>query len=456
MTEETLSLSAPLPSPAEARALLERLFPITRSITGPGVRRSLAILQDYADFKIKEYPSGTRVFDWNIPREWIIRDAYIADREGRRLVDYQANGLHVVSYSTPVDLDMSFDELAPRLHTLPRLPDAIPYRTSYFRENWGFCLTQKQFDALDRNGRFRVVIDSELKTDGLLTLADAVLPGDSGQEFLISTYCCHPWMANDNQSGVVVATLLNRWLAAQPHRHSWRFVVIPETIGAITYLAHHPDEMKRLSGGFVLSCCGGPGPLAYKESFLGNHLIDRAVRIAFRDAGIEPWLRPFAPDGSDERQYSSPGFRIPVGTIAKDKYYDYDYYHTSLDDLDFVTGENLHASLSMYAAAIQVIEENRTFCSLMPWGEPQLGKRGLYPQTGGAMKQTAGGKSPVEAEVDALTWVMFLADGSMDLLSMAERSGQPFQNLAIAARKLKLQGLLEEIPAPGPAKTCWE
>lgn len=430
---------------AEARRLLERIFPIARSITGDGVRETLRIVREYADLTVKEYPSGQQVYDWTIPREWKIRDGFIADMAGNRLVDFRANALHVMGYSTPVDAELEWNELAPRLHTLPRLPDAIPYRTSYFRENWGFCLTHRQFEALDHNARYRVVIDSELRDDGFLTLADSVLPGTSGKEFLISTYCCHPWMANDNQSGVVVTTLLHQALSRRQLRHSWRFVMIPETIGAITYLAHHEEAMKRMAGGFVISCCGGPGRLSYKPTFLGDHLIDRAVAVAFRDAGIEPWIRPFAPDGSDERQYSMPAFRIPVGTIAKDKYYDYEYYHTSLDNLDFVTGENLAASFDMYMAAIDVIERNRTYRTRMPYCEPQLGKRGLYPQTGGAMKQSASGKSAVEAEVDALTWVMFLADGSMDLLSMAERSGEPFHNLAVAAEKLLAHDLLEDI-----------
>lgn len=432
---------------AEAGDFLRRMYPICRSITGDGVRETLRIVQDYAGFEIKEYPSGERIYDWTVPDEWNIRDAYIADEKGKRLIDFRNNGLHVVSYSVPVNARMPFAELEPHLHSLPRLPDAIPYRTSYFKRDWGFCLSHRQLESFDRDGAYAVVIDSELKP-GAMSFAEARLEGTSGQEFLISSYCCHPWMANDNLSGLVVTALIYRALAQRELRHSYRFVMVPETIGAIAYLAHNEEAMKKIAGGFVVSCCGGPGPLGYKESFLGNHMIDRAVRLAFQGAGVEPVHYPFAPDGSDERQYSMPAFRIPVGTICKDKYYEYEQYHTSLDDLDFVTGEAMVISLNLYLAAIDILEQNRTFKSLMPYCEPQLGRRGLYPQTGGAMKQPSHdgeAKSSVEAEVDALTWVMFLADGDHDLIDMAERSGEPFSNLADAARKLEANELLEEL-----------
>lgn len=440
-------MSSPLAD--QASALLTRLFPICRSITGEGVRQSLAILAETAPWQVKDYASGTKVFDWTVPPEWNIQDAWIADESGRRLVDFQVSNLHVVSYSAPVHARMSFAELEPHLHSLPNLPEAIPYRTSYYKETWGFCLSQRQRDALNRNATYEVVIQSELKP-GSLTLADAVLPGSSGREFLVSTYCCHPSMANDNLSGPVVTTLLLQALAARPKlRHSWRFVVLPETIGAITYLARHQDALQKSSGGFVVTTCGGPGPLGVKQSFLGNHLVDRAVALAFRDAKVEPLVYPFVPDGSDERQYSSPGFRIPVTTISKDKYYEYLYYHTSLDNLDFVKGEALEQSFRLYLSAIDIIEENRTLRSLNPHCEVQLGRRGLYPQSGGALNQLANtaGSTAIENEVDVISWVMFLADGQHDLIAMAERSGCPFRHIAAVAAKLETHGLLEELPA---------
>lgn len=436
---------------AEADALLTRLFPICRSITGDGVRRTLEILSEVAPWQVAEIPSGTVVYDWTVPPEWVIRGAWIADSSGRRLVDFATCNLHVVGYSEPVRTTMSFAELRPRLHTLPGLPAAVPYRTSYYKRSWGFCLSQEQLEAFDPDASYEVVIDSQLRADGSLTLADQVLPGESGEEFLVSTYCCHPSMANDNLSGPIVATLLMRELAARGRRrHSWRFVMVPETIGAIGYLAGNEAAMKRCAGGFVVTTCGGPGPFGVKESYLGNHLVDRAVALAFRDAGLKPLRYLFVPDGSDERQYSSPGFRIPVTTIAKDKYYEYPYYHTSLDNLNFVTGENLVASLGLYLDAVDIIEGNWTPCSTNPHCEVQLGRRGLYPQTGGAINQQARAgddKSVIENEVDVIGWIMFLADGRHDLIGMAERSGLPVRHLATMAAKLAGQGLLVAAPS---------
>jgi aminopeptidase-like protein len=432
---------------AAAGELLARLFPICRSITGEGVRETLAILREHAPWRIEEYRTGTRVYDWTVPREWVVRDAWIADATGRRIIDFRRNNLHLVGYSIPVRARMTFQELRPHLHSLPAMPDAVPYRTSYYAESWGFCLSERQLATLDPHGVYEVVIDSELK-DGALTVADCVLPGVSGREFLISTYCCHPSMANDNLSGLIVSTLLLRELARRPRlRHTWRFVMLPETIGAISYLAHHEPEMRNVAGGFVVATCGGPGRFGVKESFLVNHLIDRAVSIAFRDAGIEPLRYAFAPNGSDERQYSAPAFRIPVTTISKDKYYEYDFYHTSLDDLDFVTGHALADSLALYSAAIDVIEENRVLRSCNPHGEPQLGRRGLYPQIGGALHQSpAGDNRPcVENEVDLISWIMFLADGKHDLVDMAERSAGRFADIVAVARKLEQHELLEEV-----------
>jgi aminopeptidase-like protein len=432
-----------------AQALLERLFPICRSITGDGVRTTLAVLQEHAPWRIEEYRSGTPVYDWTVPREWVIRDAWIAGPNGERVIDFRRNNLHVVGYSVPVRERMAFAQLRPHLHSLPATPDAIPYRTSYYQESWGFCLSERQLAALDPAAEYEVVIDSELK-DGALTLADCVLPGESGHEFLVSAYCCHPSMANDNLSGVIVATLLLRELASRPRRrHGWRFVMLPETIGAITYLAHHEAEMKRVAGGFVVTTCGGRGRFGVKQSYLGNHLVDRAAGIALRDAGVEALRYPFAPDGSDERQYSSPAFRIPVTTISKDKYYEYPFYHTSLDDLGFVTGATLADSFALYRDAIDVIEQNRVLRSRNPHGEPQLGRRGLYPQTGGALHQQRPGaaQAVVDREVEVISWIMFLADGTHDLIDVAERSGAPFRDVAAVARKLEAHGLVEDAPS---------
>jgi aminopeptidase-like protein len=437
---------------ALADDLLRELFPLCRSLTGDGVRQSLSILQRHAPLVISEYPSGTACFDWTIPREWNVSQAWIKDAAGRKVVDFAQNNLHLVSYSVPVRATLTWAELAPHLHTLPRLPQAIPYRTSYYHEDWGFCLSQEQYDALDRQGRYQVLIDSRLE-DGSLSLAEARLPGHSGREYLLSTYCCHPSLANDNLSGMVLTTLLCRELAGRKLRHSYRFLVVPETIGAIAYLARHQEEMRQIAGGFVVTCVGGPGPLGYQSTFMGDHHIDRVAEQAFRELGVEPLIYAFAPNGSDERQYSSPGFRIPMGTICKDKYFAYDYYHTSLDDLNFVSAGQLVQTLEVYLKAVEILEQDEVLISSNLDCEPQLGRRGLYPRLGGkllprpaAPPAPAGGPgqtSPAELDtVDALLWIMFLADGEHSLLDMARASGAPFGQLRQLATVLLGEGLL--------------
>jgi aminopeptidase-like protein len=436
---------------SEAEALLRRLFPICRSITGEGVRQTLRELQETAPFQAHEIPSGTTCFDWTVPDEWTIRDACIETPEGERLIDFRENNLHVVSYSEPVDAVLSFDELAPHLHSLPGLPQAIPYRTTYYKRDWGFCLSHEQLQRMDRRVRYRVVIDSDL-APGSLTYGEALLPGTSGEEYLVSTYCCHPSLANDNLSGVVLWTLLLREMQQRPRRHSYRFVIAPETIGAIAYLARNRKAMERVQGGFVVTTVAGPGRFGYKGSCQGGGRMDGVVERAFAEIGIEPIRYPFDINGSDERQYSSPGFRIPVVTITKDKYYEYDYYHTSLDDLSFISAANLIESLALYLRAIENLELDQLYRSLNPYGEPMLGKRGLYPQTGGAIRQKAAGAGepdparPGGDELEVMRWVMFFSDGKTSLLEMSERTGLPMRKLYEAAENLREHRLLERPP----------
>ncbi|MBN2386533.1 MAG: DUF4910 domain-containing protein [Anaerolineales bacterium] len=448
----------------EAESLLERLFPICRSITGDGVRATLSILQAGIAMQVEEVPSGTQCFDWEVPEEWNVQDAYVADSLGKRIIDFRANNLHLVSYSIPVEASMSFAELRPHLHTLPDLPDAIPYRTSYYNRDWGFCLTQKQFDSLDPDETYRVVVDTKL-APGHLTYAERTLPGTSGQEYLISTYLCHPSLGNDNLSGVVLWALLLRELSRQSLLHTYRFVIVPETIGSIVYLSQHEDQVRNLVGGFIPSTVAGPGKFGYKQSFLGDHLIDRVVRATFRELDLDYNPYPFDVNGSDERQYSSPAFRIPMGTICKDKYYEYTYYHTSLDNLDFISAEALVQTLNLYLLAIEKLEQNKTYRSLMPYGEPMLGKRGLYPKIGGSIKQKAANMSTDHGdrqyqvstdrilygnELDALRWVLFYSDGQTSLLEIAEKTGLPMRQLFDVAERLVQNQLLEivekEIP----------
>jgi aminopeptidase-like protein len=443
----------------EADRLLRRLFPICRSLTGDGVRETLTILKDVAAFDVHEVPSGTVCYDWTVPEEWSIRDAYIATLSGERIVDFRESNLHVVSYSTPIDAVLSFEELEEHLYTLPSLPDAIPYRTSYYKRDWGFCLSNQQLLRFDRSARYRVVIDSTL-APGSLTYGEALLPGRSGQEYLISTYCCHPSLANDNLSGMVLWSLLLRELRARPTRHSYRFVIVPETIGAIAYLHANEERMRQVAGGFVLTTVAGPGRFGYKRSFLGNHRLDRAVRQTFRELSIEPLDYPFDINGSDERQYSAPFFRIPVVTICKDKYYEYDYYHTSLDNLEFINASSLVETLRLYLLSIEKLECDGAYRSLSPHSEPMLGRRGLYPQTGGSIRQAAGqaethhaergydvseGRIVRGSELDAIRWLLFLGDGKTTLLEIAERTALPVAQLHHTAQRLCEHGLLERM-----------
>ena len=447
----------------EADRLLRRLFPICRSLTGDGVRETLAILKDFAAFDVHEVPSGTVCYDWTVPEEWSIRDAYIATLSGERIVDFRESNLHVVSYSTPIDAVLSFEELEGHLYTLPSLPDAIPYRTSYYKRDWGFCLTHGQFLRLDRTAKYHVVIDSTL-APGSLTYGEALLPGRSDQEYLISTYCCHPSLANDNLSGMVLWSLLLRELRARPTRHSYRFVIVPETVGAIAYLHANEERMRQAAGGFVVTTVAGPGRLGYKRSFLGNHRLDRAVRQTFRELAIEPLDYPFDINGSDERQYSAPFFRIPTVTISKDKYYEYDYYHTSRDNLEFISASSLVETLKLYLLSIEKLETDLVYRSLTPHSEPMLGRRGLDPQTGGSIRQAAGqaethhaergyvvseGRIARGSELDAIRWLLFWGDGSTTLLEIAERTGLPVRQLYETAEMLRQHDLLERLPGEG-------
>ncbi len=441
---------------ARADELLRRLFPLCRSITGHGLRQTLRALAEVTPFDLVEVPSGTVCYDWTIPDEWNVRDAYVADSSGRRLIDFRASNIHLVNYSCPFEGTLTFDELAPHLHTLPDLPTAIPYRTTYYNRTWGFCLTHEQFQRLDRRATYRVVVDTTL-APGALTYGEALLPGRSGREYLVSTYVCHPSLANDNLSGPVLWTLLLAELRRRPLRHAYRFVIAPETIGALAYIARNEAAVRALTGGFVATTVAGPGQFGYKQTFRGNDPIDRAVRLTFRELGLDYLEYPFDVNGSDERQYSQPGLRIPIGTICKDKYYEYPYYHTSLDDLDFISAQNLIETLKLYLLAIEKLEYDRRYRSRNPIGEPMLGKRGLYPKTGGAIRQQAAspaahgerryavdeGNILYGSELDALRWVLFYADGQTSLLEVAEKTALPLRQLHRAAEKLLAGGLLE-------------
>lgn len=411
------------------------LYPICRSITGEGVRRTLALIQKRIPLQIFEVPTGTPVFDWTIPKEWNIRDAYIKDSSGRKVVDFRECNLHVLNYSTPVRATMSLGELKPHLFTLPGHPDWIPYRTSYYQPNWGFCLSHNQFTAL-KDGDYEVYIDASLE-DGHLTYGECYLPGRSADEILISCHVCHPSLANDNLSSLTVATALAELLAGQELRYSYRLVFAPGTIGAITWLAQNRETVGRIRHGLVLAGIGDAGAIHYKKSRQGEAEIDRAVAHVLRDYYESPEILEFSPDGYDERQYCSPGFNLPVGCLMRSVWGTFPEYHTSADNLDFIQPMKLSESLRICVSVLDLLENNRRYRNLSPYCEPQLGKRNLYRSTGG---------EPIGAQIKARLWVLNFSDGENSLLDIAERSGIPFSAISDAAELLRENGLLSAAP----------
>jgi aminopeptidase-like protein len=404
----------------EIYALIEELYPICRSITGDGFRKTMGILQRHVPLQVYEVPSGTRVFDWTVPREWNIRDAYVKDGSGNRVIDFQKSNLHVVSYSTPIRQVMPLESLRPHLFTLPDHPDWIPYRTSYYRENWGFCLSDRDYRDLNE-GEYEVLIDSTLD-DGYLTYGELHLPGREKAEILISCHACHPSLCNDNLSGVAIATMLARQISMAKQRYSYRFLFIPGTIGAITWLARNEDKVPNIRHGLVLSGLGDPGGLTYKKSRRGDAEIDRVVCHVLRRPGSAHGIFDFDPYGYDERQYCSPGFDLPMGRLSRTPYGTYPEYHTSADNLSFIRPGSLGDSFDRIREVFDVLESNRAYVNLSPKCEPQLGKRGLYASVGEAER--------------ALLWVLNMSDGGHDLLSISDRSGMEFVSLREAAQRL--------------------
>ena len=433
---------------SELDELLARLFPITRSLSGEGNRQTLEILREIAPITTVEVPSGSKVFDWTIPDEWSIRDAWIKNDKGEKLVDYKRSNLQVVSYSEPVHLRLRFEQLEPHIFYLENRPEAIPYRTSYYNRGWGFGVTKNQYELLRTIGtELEVFVDSSFDSSGSMSIGELFIPGELSDEYIVSTYICHPAMANDNLSGMAVTALLARdFVGKQRPRYSWRFIFVPETIGPLAYFSFREIDWRRIQGGFVVTCCGGPGPIGLKATFLGDHTIDKAMNVSCKDNGVIPVRYPFSPEGSDERQYSSPGFRIPVGTICKDKYYEYPEYHTSDDNLDFVTGQQLGQTLQLYRDAIYILEQNRVVNSLVPFGEAQLGKRGLYSSIGGSNNQPSVGRDKEVEKEDyskLIAWIMFLADGQHDLIDVARQTKIRFDQVIAVAEQLKKHRLIE-------------
>jgi aminopeptidase-like protein len=425
---------APEQIAAELHAFAAELYPICRSITGEGIRRTLDLIGERIPLQKFDVPTGTQVFDWTVPKEWNLRDAYIQDPDGVRLVDFRTLNLHVLNYSAPVRAKMTLGELKPHLFTIPERPDWIPYRTSYYKEDWGFCLSHNQMLAL-KEGEYEVCIDSSL-TNGNLTYGECYLPGRTTDEVLISCHACHPSLANDNLSGLSVATFLARLLSQCDRRYSYRFVFIPGTIGAITWLALNRDATKRVRHGLVLTCIGDSGGFHYKKSRLGNAEIDRATAHVLKHYGEPSEILEFSPYGYDERQYCSPGFNLPVGCLMRSIWGTFPEYHTSADNLDFIRPEKLAGSLRACATIFDILENNRTYRNLNPFCEPQLGRRDLYRATGG---------NSIGEEIKARLWVLNLCDGDHSLLDIAERSGLAFSAIWEAAELLSRNGLLSRL-----------
>ncbi|QKW49031.1 DUF4910 domain-containing protein [Streptomyces buecherae] len=416
----------------EMYALVERLYPLCRSITGDGVRATLDIVGEYLPLQVHEVPTGTPVLDWTVPREWNIRDAYVADAAGDRVIDFAASNLHVLGYSVPVAGTMPLAELRAHLHTLPDQPTLVPYRTSYYAPTWGFCLAQEVLDALPE-GDYEVRVDSTL-ADGHLTYAEHVVPGQVPDEVIVSCHVCHPSLANDNLAGIAVATFLARALAERSPYYTYRFIYAPGTIGAITWLARNAERIDRVRHGLVLACAGDSGSLTYKRSRRGDAEIDRVMGHVLTTSQRPHEVREFTPYGYDERQYCSPGFDLGVGSLTRTPYAGYPEYHTSADNLDLVSPDAMADTLAVCREAFAVLDRNRRYRNLSPYGEPQLGRRGLY--------DALGGRSDTKQAQMAMLWVLSLSDGEHGLLDVAERAGLPFDTVAAAADALRDAGLI--------------
>jgi aminopeptidase-like protein len=412
--------------------LAERLYPICRSITGDGVRETLALLSETVPLERHEVASGTPTFDWTIPKEWIIRSATVRNAAGEKIVDFADHNLHVLNYSAPFRGTVQLDELKRHVHTLPEQPDLIPYRTSYYSENWGFCMAHNRLSELP-DGDYHVEIDAEFN-EGSLTCGEYLHRGETDREFLLSAHICHPSLANDNCSGLALLACLAAGLKSRKTRYSYRFLFAPGTIGSLAWLSRNEDVTERIDHGLVVSCVGDGGGPTYKRSRRGTAFIDRAMAHVLSRCPKPATLLDFSPYGYDERQFCSPGFNLPVGLFQRSAFGTFPEYHTSADNLDFIRPEHLAESYRIITAVIDIVEGNWTPVSLCQKGEPQLGRRDLYAALGGDKSTGLSAMS--------LLWVLNLADGQHSLLDMAERSGLEFKELAGAAELLRLNGLL--------------
>lgn len=432
---DEIRIADPSKAGEEMYRLITELYPICRSITGDGVRQTLKILGDVIPLEVNDIPSGTNVFDWTVPREWNINDAYILNAKGEKIVDFNQSNLHVLNYSTPMNKIVSLEELKQHLFTIPEHGDWIPYRTSYYNENWGFCMSHNQYTALE-DEEYTVRIDSSLE-DGFLTYAQCVIPGALDDEVLISCHMCHPSLCNDNLSGIAVAVFLARCLKELQTKYSYRFLFIPATIGSITWLAMNEEIVHNIKHGLVAANLGDSGRFTYKKSRRGDALIDQAVINALRDFGHDYQVIDFFPYGYDERQYCSPGFNLPVGCLMRTPHGQYPEYHTSADNLGFVKPDNLTESLSIYLKVVTILENNVGYLNKYHKCEPQLGKRGIYSKIGA--------QTDSQARQLAMLWILNLSDGQHSLLDISNQSEIAFDTIKVTADLLFENDLLERI-----------
>ena len=415
----------------------DRLFPINRSLTGTGNRKTLKILSEIVDFDIREIHSGTTCFDWTVPPEWNVRDAWVKNSTGEKIIDFKKNNLQLLGYSEPFSGKLSLPELKEHLYSLPEMPELIPYLTSYYKRRWGFCIPHNQLSKLQED-IYEVHIDSDLNESGSMTYAEAYLPGKESKEILFSTYICHPSLANNELSGPLVTSFIYKKLKEQEDRkYSYRFLFIPETIGSIAYLSQFGQRLKeQMLAGFVVTCIGDSGVFTYKRSRQGNALPDRTIELLLKQTESDYIMRDFFPSGSDERQYCSPGFNLPVGSLMRSMYGTYPEYHTSGDNKDFISFDAMEQSVQKYLDAIFVMENNDIYINKIPFCEPQLGKRGLYPTLGSQKNQ--------QESVETMMWLLNQADGTQDLIEIAAKSGCSIFLLIDAAKKLCNENILEK------------
>jgi|TARA_Y100000310_G_scaffold203455_1_gene203680 aminopeptidase-like protein len=415
----------------------DRLWPITRSLTGNGNRETLNILSEIIDLEITEVPSGTKCYDWNVPPEWNIKEAWIKDSKGNIVIDYSKNNLHILGYSEPFKGRVSFNQLKSHLYTLSKQPDLIPYLTSYYKRRWGFCLSHNQLLQFDHNDTYDVFIDSSLNDSGSMTIGEAILKGRLKKEVLFSTYICHPSLANNELSGLLVcAFIYNKLKNYKNLKYTYRFLFVPETIGSIYSLSVKGEYWKKnLEAGFIVTCIGDNGNYTYKKSRLGDAQPDRVVQLILSQTESKFNVIDFFPRGSDERQYCSPGFNLPVGSLMRTMYGKYAEYHTSADNKDYVSFSAMEESVLKYLEIIEVLEKNEKYINIMPFCEPQLGKRDLH--------STLGSQKSTDDFVKAIKWILNLSDGNNDLISISEKSKIPFRQLILVVDKLIKNGIIQ-------------